>query len=144
MEHMHSSVLNMLPLSSSIYTSIHTQTVIMQNILLSENVSCSRSLNYFVNSLIYLLSLIVSVMCVQLTLHCTDEQPPGQSITWLLWVRELLSSENSVSAVGWNVGLLAKPLLIHAVETDLCYCKNQVIRAATPLGNYATLMIWLV
>lgn len=108
---------------------------------MSENVSCPRPLNYFANSLIYLLLLIVSVICAQLALHCTDEQPPGQSITRLLWIRELLSSGNPVSGVEWNTGLLAKLLLLHSVETDLCYCKNQVIRAVTPLGNYATLMI---
>lgn len=79
------------------------QIIIIQNIMLPENASCPRFLNFFVNFPIYSNLLIVSVLHGQLTLHCTGEQPSRACTTWVPWFTEFLSSEHTtLSGVGWK------------------------------------------
>lgn len=99
--HHSSQYASSLLLSLHPFTSLHnkaliTQTEITQNILLPENVSRPRSLNYFVNPLIYPNLLIVSALRGSLTPHCTDEQPPGESVPWVLRVTEPLGAQTPV------------------------------------------------
>lgn len=113
------------------------QIIIIQNIMLPENVSCLRFLNCFANSLIYSNPLIVSVLHGQRTLHC------GVAIQNMHHLGALVYSisqfrKHHVSGVGWKCEGISKAPPLHSAGTDLCYCKNQLIRAVTPPGSFAT------
>lgn len=132
-------LLNIHSLTFRCNRALIAQIIIIQNTMLPESVSWPRSLNCLVNSLIYSHLLIVSVLHGQLTLHCTDEQPSGTCTTWVPRPTEFLSSENTMCRVwGGSARILAKLPLLHSAGIDLWYCKNQLIRAETPPGNYAT------